>query len=172
VVPLCCAATWVVDEGLDVLAVEAHAAWRAQKLAMDPKADAPEWTGLSEDFRASNRAQVDHITAKLARIGCHVERRTPGRASGRFPFTPEELETLARLEHVRWCAERWMAGWTFDDRTDGVRRGHPPPQTEKKSNQLRPWKDLDEARRLDYSAILAVPAQLQKRDLEIVRDPA
>ena len=30
-----------------------------------------------------------------------------------FAFKDDEVETLARMEYARWCAEQLLAGWTL-----------------------------------------------------------
>ena len=43
-----------------------------------------------------------------------------------FKDVPEEwVETLARMEHDRWLAERRLAGWTQGESRDDARRIHP-----------------------------------------------
>ena len=36
-----------------------------------------------------------------------------------------ELVCLARLEHARWCAERWLRGFRWDTKKDKERKRHP-----------------------------------------------
>ena len=69
------------------------------------------WEELDAGFKDSNRQLADHIGAKLRAIGCVAvpAKDAPGGAD--FAFTVEEVEILAKMEHARWCADRFMAGW-------------------------------------------------------------
>src|SRR5207253_8316298 len=59
------------------------------------------WKDLPEEVRERNRSSIDHIAVKLARIGCQAVPRALG-SEGRAVFTPQEIETMAVLEHERW----------------------------------------------------------------------
>jgi hypothetical protein len=91
------------------------------------------WEQLSEGFRDSNVQQAGHLRYKLHGIGCTAapdDDRRPA-VTG---FTADEVEIMARMEHARWMAERWLAGWTPDSK-DSVRRRSP---------YLVPWDQLPE----------------------------
>ena len=76
-------------------------------------------------------------------------------------FTPEEIETLAEMEHSRWNAERLREGWRYA----------PEKNVEKKlTPYLVAWTDLSEPiREWDRSAVSAWPDLLAARGLRIVR---
>lgn len=156
----------VLEETLDTRARAVHAHYRAQRLAhgeanaMLP-ADRP-WEDLPEGFREASRHQADHMLAKLRAVGCDaVPGATSGGAASAFAFRPDEIETLARIEHRRWSAERRVAGWRFAPaRRDDVRE-HP---------SLVPWEDLSESEReKDREAVRAIPAVLARAGLAIRR---
>jgi hypothetical protein len=108
------------------------------------------WGMLDEDLRESNRQQADHIAIKLRSIGAEmVSKSEPGPP---FEFTPGEIELLARMEHARWNAERWLAGWT---------RG--PKNVERRTSPwLCDWSELpEEIRDYDRAAVRKIPALLE-----------
>ena len=74
---------------------------------------------------------------------------------------PDEIETLARLEHVRWVEDRLRHGWRLGARRDvGA----------KQSPYLVPWTDLsDEVRDLDRDSVRLIPRLLADSGLSIVR---
>lgn len=69
------------------------------------------WEELPEHVKESNRAQALHIAEKLKAIGCDIT-KLEDREVGKFEFTREEIEQLARMEHERWVEERLANGWT------------------------------------------------------------
>ncbi len=118
------------------------------------------WDDLPEELRARNRANVDHIAVKLARIGC---RAVPAvlAAGPRAAVTPDELEALARLEHERWVEERLADGWRLGPRDDESRM----------HSGLVPWEELPEAEReKDRETVRAIPALLERVGYAVVRD--
>jgi hypothetical protein len=102
------------------------------------------WDELDETFRRATRDVVAHIPAKLASAGIDPKHWLGVRGLPRLPAgvllysSPAELETLAELEHERWCAQRRMDGWRLPKtgKRDDARRLHP---------QLRPYAELTEA---------------------------
>ncbi len=50
--------------------------------------------------------RLAHIPAKLAAVGCEMVPIAIDDVTHDFPFTDPEVETLAKMEHERWVAER------------------------------------------------------------------
>jgi hypothetical protein len=75
-------------------------------------------------------------------------------------FSHNELELLKRLEHLRWCAERWLSGWEYGPVRDRAARISP---------SLRAWTELppDEQEK-DEDQIRALPAALEKIGMAVV----
>lgn len=94
------------------------------------------WQDLPETYVAANRAAADHRAIK------QWDAVTSGLEGEAL------IETLARAEHNRWCAERLLSGWapSGEGPRDNARRLHP---------DLRPWETLSEA--------------AQEKDREVVR---
>ena len=94
-----------------------------------------DWENLPEDLRDANRRQAAHLPAKLASAGVKLdgwlERRTENSVAlplPRFPDldeNPSLLDSLARLEHERWMADRRLNGWQYAKTRDDDRRHHP-----------------------------------------------
>ena len=66
---------------------------------------------------------------------------------------PAFCEELARCEHARWCADRWLTGWRHDaERNDQLRR----------HSDLVPYDELTEAiKDRDRNQVRAVPTALR-----------
>ena len=91
------------------------------------------WAQLPEMLRESNRDHAAHIGVKLAAIGRTIGPLTDWDAA-HHPFTNDDVEVMARLEHDRWVAERRRGGWRPGPR-DPQRRTTP---------YLVPWEKLSE----------------------------
>jgi hypothetical protein len=108
------------------------------------------WESLAEDLRESNRRQAEHIGSKLHQAGCLINPRTDW-DEPLFRFTPEEVESLARIEHRRFAEEREKQGGKLD-------------------SVFIPWEALDEpSRELDRNAVRNIPALLARVGFRIQR---
>ncbi len=120
------------------------------------------WEKISEEYKIANRHQADGIGAKLTAIGCTVVPWVHFNAE-HFSFFPEEIETLARLEHIRWCEERISHGWRFGPKRDDKKKLHP---------SLIPWDDAnfsESEKQKDRDTIQRIPKYLALTGFEIVR---
>ena len=119
-----------------------------------------EWAYLGQGFRNSSRAQADHLEVKLRAV--HCRRVAPAAPEKKVvAFMPAEVELLAEMEHARWCAERFLAGWTF---------GTPKDKARKISPDLVLWSDLPEPiREYDRQAVRRLPEHLALLGEEIER---
>jgi hypothetical protein len=110
------------------------------------------WNQLPEEFKDSNRHAADHIDVKLRAIGCQWVRVNTKRddAVVLTELLPSDLEILAPMEHSRYCAERFLAGW---------RHAPAPKDLVNKTNPtLVPWEKVPIAeRKKDYNQIRAIP---------------
>lgn len=106
----------ILNETLDTLARANHAYYvrldqSRGKTVKDNPSMVP-WEELPEDLKNSNRQQAEHLWVKIRTLGCRLRDKRPDDvAPPPFAFTDEEIELLARMEHNRWNAERWLAGW-------------------------------------------------------------
>jgi voltage-gated potassium channel Kch len=146
----------VLQEQLDALARAIHERYVAHRKA-DPARPAgdlatADWSQLDAGLKASNRQQADHIDVKLRAIGCRRLAKRENLPDGVRPFegfTPDEVELLARMEHNRWCADRFLAGWQFGATAD---------KPNKISPYLIPYDDLpDDIKQYDREVVLQIP---------------
>lgn len=118
------------------------------------------WESLSEEIKESNRRQADHIGVKLAAVNCGME---PWCEYGKenFLFSTEEVDRMARMEHIRWCEDRLRDGWTYGRDRDDEQKIHP---------DLIVWDRLtDEAREKDIAAAKLIPSLLARAGFQIYR---
>lgn len=101
-----------------------------------PWRDVP-WTGLPEEVREENRAQVRGVAAHLRKLGLSVEPSADGDVED-ATLTDDELERAAVLEHERWVERRQSAGWAYGAERDDEALAHPG---------LVPWHELTEGLR-------------------------
>jgi hypothetical protein len=143
--------TWdvLLHESEDQLARALHEDYQEKRTAEGvPDKDNPSWDDISEDFKESNRQAADHIAAKLRALGYHDEPLTKEKQRIER-FEGEELFLLAKMEHARWCAERWLAGW---------KPGPTRDPAHKMSDSLVPWEQLrPDRQKRDREQISAIP---------------
>lgn len=149
----CCARDVVLAGNLCASARSFHAAYVRGRLeagvAASGSAMKP-WDDLDEMYRASSCEQAEHMEVKLRTFGF-----TSGSKPPRWPdaFDDAQVETLGRMEHARWCAERWLAGWTYAP--------GPKNQEARTSPHLVPWAQVgEEIRTIDFDAVREIPGIL------------
>ncbi|WP_194757494.1 hypothetical protein [Aliidiomarina indica] len=117
-------------EATDVLGVYVHAAYRSlgqeyqgKNLEETVYLAKAEWKNdLPEKFRASSRASGDHILVKLRYMGFDLttkkQRHEQDDTNSHSLFLQEleskideQLSDLLKIEHYRYCAERFIDGW-------------------------------------------------------------
>jgi len=164
-----CSLKLVLDEELDILAKANHALYvshmeKRGKTAATRPAMAP-WPVLREDYKDSNRQQAEHLAVKLRTLGCELQDLQPGETPG-FDYYPEEIELLARMEHNRWNAERWLAGWNWCS----ADIDEPTRASQKLNPYLVPYEDLpDEIKEYDRDHARDIPVILSLIGKKMVR---
>jgi hypothetical protein len=152
----------LLDRQDDALAQVIHAHYRdsIEAQGRDPATEPAgrPWHQLDEAYRNASRQQADHLWAKLALIDCCA---VPEARVDSFAFSPAEVERLAIIEHGRWAADRYLAGWTYAPVRDNVRKHHP---------QLIPYDALSGPMKdLDRFAVRLVPSLLARSRQGIMR---
>jgi hypothetical protein len=149
-----------VDTELDAMANAVHNDYLAKLPPDRPEGPSTvSWDLLDDDLADSNRQAADHIPVKLRALdyrAVSVANRDDGVPAP--PFTKDQVEFLAMMEHRRWMAERYLAGWT---------RG-PKDNDRRISPYLVEWEDLSEdIRQYDRNSVLNIPKLLRDRGLEM-----
>ncbi len=121
----------------------------AQKL--ESKATYKPWSRYTEEQKDSNRSQADHFHLKIRAAGLDPTTVSKATWLDWCNTNADTLERLARLEHDRWCAHLWLAGWMAGPREDSL----------KIHNDLIPYDELsDETKKYDRDACLELGGYL------------
>jgi hypothetical protein len=140
----CSAVDIVFDQSLDRVARIIHQTWLDEETlrikksgfqALAKPAFRP-WDELDEAKRDNNRFAADHLNVKLRAAGLSPD--DSDLESKWEELAPELLEEISRMEHCRWAAQLYLAGWTVSKTRDDSRRLHP---------NLVGYQDLDEPTR-------------------------
>jgi voltage-gated potassium channel Kch len=146
----CCTKDAILSGDIDAFARAFHASYvseqlKAGKLATD--AALQPWDKLGEVFQESNCEQAEHIEVKLRTFGYTRDKEHPHLPQA---FDESQVETLGRMEHARWCAERWLAGWTYAPGKKNIALRTSP--------HLVPWEQLDDTiKKIDFDFVRAMP---------------
>ena len=108
---------------------------------------------LPDETRYSNMDNAWHIPTKLLSIGYKIRPVEKGLKAVALHLNEVEIETMAIVEHLRWCWDKRLSGWTYGNKNDTVRKTHP---------SLLPYEDLYEAEKeKDRELVKLIPALLQ-----------
>ncbi|HHJ16656.1 MAG TPA: hypothetical protein ENJ80_08170 [Gammaproteobacteria bacterium] len=103
----------LIGEQQDEAAKIIHELYREDQFGqgetVESNASLAPWENLPEGIKDSNRGQADHLPIKLRAIGLSLDDVL--NAAQAPEFTPEQIHTLADMEHRRWVAEKRLAGW-------------------------------------------------------------
>ena len=157
-------ATTVIHAELDRLARTIHEAYvQDRKKKGDSPAKFPNmrpWDELAESVKEANRDQADHMPVKLRAVNCEAIPRDQLQGRESAHWTDEEIETLAKMEHQRWNANRWLDGWRLGPRDDAKKIHH----------NLVPWEELDEEiRNYDRAPARNIPELLALAGQVVIR---
>lgn len=117
------------------------------------------WEELSEELRNSNREQAMHIPNSLLKINYDII--SVKKSPGYIQFTENELETLAKDEHKRWCRYRKRNGWKYGEVKDNKGKTDPA---------LVSWNNLSQERKNKvYQMVNIWPEILAKSNFKLER---
>jgi hypothetical protein len=119
------------------------------------------WEALPEYFKEQNREQADSIAEKLRAIDCAIVPLTDWTAED-LKFTDDEVEIMARMEHLRWMEQAKSEGWVYaPGDKDPVRKTNPC---------LLPWEDLPkDIQEIDRNAVREIPPLLAEVGYQVHR---
>ncbi|MFV8816609.1 RyR domain-containing protein [Haliea sp. E17] len=155
----------VVNEALDLMARTLHNDYARTQIARGENAgnnaSLIPWSELPAHKKRANQRAAAHIDIKLRLCGCTAYSELASAAEIAFPPDASTLEQLARLEHHRWMADKYLAGYSYGEQRDEDQMLHP---------DLVPWEALTEAdKEKDRDNIRRIPALLHLQQLKVCR---
>ncbi len=118
-----------------------------------------DFNDLPEDIKHSNLDNAFHIPTKLLAIGYKIRSVGKGFKPAILSLSEEEVETMARIEHLRWCWDKTLHGWFHGKVKDGRKKIHP---------SIIPYEDLSEdEKEKDRELVRLIPALLKDIGYEI-----
>lgn len=112
-----------------------------------------EFDDLPAEILLSNIDNAVHIPTKLLSIGYGIRTVKKGFKTRALHLHDAEIETMARVEHLRWSWEKRLNGWTAGRNKDERRKTHP---------SLVPYEELSEdEKEKDRELVRLIPALLQ-----------
>jgi serine phosphatase RsbU (regulator of sigma subunit) len=111
---------------------------------------------LDAEIKSSNLDNAYHIPAKLLAIGYKIRPVKKGFRPAALHLNNEEVETMARVEHVRWCWDKILKGWLYGNVKDSKKKLH---------SSIIPYEELSESEKeKDRELVRLIPALLQDID--------
>ncbi|NMC37786.1 MAG: SpoIIE family protein phosphatase [Bacteroidales bacterium] len=128
--------------------------------AGDPGSDSlHEFDYLSDDIKFSNIDNAYHIPTKLLSIGYKIKPVTSGHTALALHLSRDEIETMAVVEHLRWCWDKRLHGWVPGKVRNNEKKTHPG---------LVPYEKLAEAEKeKDRELVRLIPALLKDIGYEV-----
>jgi serine phosphatase RsbU (regulator of sigma subunit) len=118
-----------------------------------------DFDSLPPDTKISNLDNAAHIPTKLLSIGYRIRPAKKGYRQVSLSLSEDEVETMSRVEHLRWCWERRLNGWRYGQIRDTARKTHP---------SLINYNDLEETEKdRDRELVKLIPAFLKDIGFEI-----
>jgi hypothetical protein len=147
-------------EEIEQMAAEMHNIFvkylRTSRLSLEYPTNYAE---LPEAYKESNRAFARNIHKSIGRMGYLIV--TIGNKKSVKQFLPNEIESLAEMEHERWSKEKLDNGWQYGKRRDYNLKLHPC---------LVPWSALPEdEREKDRILVKRIPQILAGVGYGVVR---
>lgn len=103
------------------------------------------WQKLDTFTRYSNISAADYHDVQLRMQGDH-------------PLTPETLELLAELEHIRWCRYHYLNNWTFGIPENGKNKD----MAKRIHKLLLPYNQLDDSEKEKDRENIRIMLELDK----------
>jgi serine phosphatase RsbU (regulator of sigma subunit) len=128
-----------------------------------------EFDDLPDDIKYSNIDNAVHIPTKLLSIGYKIRQVKKGFKPFALHLNQEEIETMARVEHIRWSWEKRLNGWVYGNSKDEVKKTHPSLISYELLNESEKQKDRELVKLIpaflhdiDYEAFPVSPNRIKK----------
>ena len=112
-----------------------------------------DFDSLPEEIKFSNVDNAFHIPAKLLSIGYKIRPAGKGHNPVALHLSTKEVETMAKVEHIRWSWDKRLNGWTYGKKRDNINKIHPG---------LIPYEQLkDSEKEKDRELVRKIPSLLK-----------
>lgn len=116
---------------------------------------------LPPDLQHANRDNARTIPDKLLAIGYDIRRVLPHEKATAPSLSDRHIETMARLEHDRWCWEKRLQGWFLGKKKNADKKVTPYL----KSYDVLPEK----VKNYDRQTVRLIPRLLQRAGYTVVK---
>jgi len=111
-----------------------------------------DFDNLPDEIKKSNIDNAAHIPTKLLSIGYKIRPVKKGFKPVALHLDEEEVETMAKVEHLRWTWEKRLDGWIYGSTRDDLKKINPG---------LKPYDELSESEKeKDRQLVKLIPALL------------
>jgi serine phosphatase RsbU (regulator of sigma subunit) len=118
-----------------------------------------EFDDLPDEIKFSNIDNAYHIPAKLLSIGYKIKHVSAGNVPLALHLNDDEVETMAVVEHIRWCWDKRLNGWKTGKIKNQETKTHP---------DLIPYEKLPEhEKEKDRELVRLIPALLHDIGYEV-----
>ncbi len=126
----------------------------------DVQNNVADFDDLPEEIKHSNLDNAFQIPTKLLSVGYKIRPVKKGYRPSILHLNDDEIETMARVEHIRWCWDKILHGWIHGKVKDERKKTHPA---------IIPYEDLSESEKeKDRELVRLIPALLHDVDYEAV----
>jgi serine phosphatase RsbU (regulator of sigma subunit) len=118
-----------------------------------------DFDNLPDEIKFSNFDNAYHIPTKLLSVGYRIKPVKTGHKPLALHLSGEEIETMAMVEHLRWCWDKRLNGWIPGKTRNAKKKTHPG---------LVPYCELIEAEKeKDRELVRLIPALLNDIGYEV-----
>ncbi|MDY0103317.1 MAG: NAD-binding protein [Lentimicrobium sp.] len=102
----------LINESLDKIALHIHGIFENNNQSIDLAKATRDWALMPENFyKQSSRFSAEHLQVKLRALSSSNQKITGEQIKEILAGNAELFENLEHIEHIRFVAERLLAGW-------------------------------------------------------------